>query len=95
MGHDRRGLMNRWNNALVFAEEFLDLGGNLVEPVETREIPGDGENRELGKHILHALSSKPGGKSDSLLVIVKFSPPFITQKSPMPPFSLSNIEPRK
>ena len=38
-----RGLVNRWNNALVFAEEFLDLGGNLVEPVETREIPGDGE----------------------------------------------------
>ena len=35
--------MNRWNNALVFAEEFLDLGGNLVEPAETREIPGDGE----------------------------------------------------
>ena len=36
-----RGLVNRWNNALVFAEEFLDLGGNMVEPVETREIPGD------------------------------------------------------
>ena len=38
-----RGLVNRWNNALVFAEEFLDFGGNLVEPAETREIPGDGE----------------------------------------------------
>ena len=38
-----RGLGNRWNNALLFAEEFLDLGGNLVEPAETREIPGDGE----------------------------------------------------
>lgn len=38
-----RGLVNRWNNALVFAEEFLDFGGDLVEPAETREIPGDGE----------------------------------------------------
>lgn len=24
-----RGLVNRWNNALTFAQEFLDLGGNI------------------------------------------------------------------